>query len=788
MNRGGRTFRERENSNNNNNKREYRKDIECYNCGKLGHIARNCYSKQKKTTINNYSNNTEEIKQENTKGKKIALPVFTALSEKKNIWCIDAGSAVHLCNDINMFSSFRHVEPITLTVGNSNNMKADIVGEINVVSVCDRIKNVLCLNNVYYAPFVPYNLLSPLCFNSNVIGTYFVKGLCTIFMYNKDGTTSNILKSDINNIDGYFVNLPIACEQDLAEVDEHVVSCFVVKHENNNNNNFNNLNNLKNNNKNKISEEKIKEIKEMKENNVNFPNTNESKLRDDILLFHDIHGHPNMRKTIEMMNININKNFSLPVCHNCLYAKSHRKPFRVLPDENSQTNYVGELIHSDIVGPLPATSKYKYKYILTFIDSFSNYATIYLLTNKTVENVCDKFANFYTLLHTQVGAAIKRIRTDNGSEYISHVFNEFVKRNGIIHEYTHTYTPQSNGKAERFNRTLIECANAIRFRAGLPIGMWGVAVQGAVYLINRLPSKAIYNEVPYNVFWGRKPDDRPLAVLGCECFVHVPKELRKKLDVHAIRCILVGYDTDRKGYICMGLNDSKIYYSRDVIFNNSVFPLKNVGNGATLSVDPAAVAGPDEPPTLLGVINDDKESPHDTDGGCGGQAVDAEEVDDLEYVVIGKDSDGSRSDSFSTRSVDLLSPAKYLDIGSSAYPYVPGAYGKRSESPGLDAHIVRPTQEDQNKGPRRTSRVSQPSREQLESVASEADWRGQSVMQVTVDAPEDPDLVLVEDAMSGSNRTKWRAAMEIEIQALQRNETWVLVDRAAVEELGHPVI
>ena len=53
------------------------------------------------------------------------------------------------------------------------------------------------------------------------------------------------------------------------------------------------------------------------------------------------------------------------------------------------------------------------------------------------------------------GITVLRVLTDNGSCYRSRVFNEALG-SGIKHKYTRPYRPQTNGKVERFNRTMTE--------------------------------------------------------------------------------------------------------------------------------------------------------------------------------------------------------------------------------------------------------------------------------------------------------------------------------------------
>jgi len=65
------------------------------------------------------------------------------------------------------------------------------------------------------------------------------------------------------------------------------------------------------------------------------------------------------------------------------------------------------------------------------------------------------------------GKTIKRIRSDNGREYTSEKFENFLKENGIT-QLSSPYNPQQNGVAERINRTLVELAKYFLIEIGLP--------------------------------------------------------------------------------------------------------------------------------------------------------------------------------------------------------------------------------------------------------------------------------------------------------------------------------
>ena len=80
------------------------------------------------------------------------------------------------------------------------------------------------------------------------------------------------------------------------------------------------------------------------------------------------------------------------------------------------------------------------------------------------------------------------VRSDRGGEYVE-PFGALCAQHGIIHEVTPPYSPQSNGVAERKNRTLKEMMNAMLRSSGLAQNMWREAVLSGNYLLNKVPRK-----------------------------------------------------------------------------------------------------------------------------------------------------------------------------------------------------------------------------------------------------------------------------------------------------------
>ena len=133
------------------------------------------------------------------------------------------------------------------------------------------------------------------------------------------------------------------------------------------------------------------------------------------------------------------------------------------------------------------------------------------------------------------------LRSDNVREYFSAPFISFMSQHGILHQSSCAHTPQQNGVAERMNRHLIETARTLLHYHVL-FRFWGDAVLTACYLINRMPSSVLHDQIPHSLlFPGQLLYCLPPCVFGCTCFVHIFTPGQDKLSAKAMKCIFLGY-------------------------------------------------------------------------------------------------------------------------------------------------------------------------------------------------------------------------------------------------------
>ena len=139
----------------------------------------------------------------------------------------------------------------------------------------------------------------------------------------------------------------------------------------------------------------------------------------------------------------------------------------------------------------------------------------------------------------------------------------FCTKHGIIRHRTCLYTPQQNGIAERFNRTILDKVRCMLIQSGLPGKFWAEAASTACYLINRSPTSAIGNKIPNELWNMHSVSYSHLKVFGCIAFAHTKQS---KLEPRALKCIFIGYPEGIKGHKLWCPDKKKVIVSRDVVF------------------------------------------------------------------------------------------------------------------------------------------------------------------------------------------------------------------------------
>lgn len=253
-------------------------------------------------------------------------------------------------------------------------------------------------------------------------------------------------------------------------------------------------------------------------------------------------------------------------CEICILAKMESLPFK---NNRSRSDRPLHTIHVDTMGKItPASFPGENRFIVVLVDDHTRYARAYCVNHKSESGDC--LERFLTHMRNLLGKNEKvcYIRGDNGTEFTGGKFSEIMKKEGISSDFAPPYTPELNGTAERFNKTIQKIMRALMIESGLPKTMWVLAVEAAVHIYNRTPHKGIEFKTPLQMINPNKNSHLDeLKRFGCLAYIKVPIP-ENKFSVRAIKGILVGYTPT--GYLIWQPQTQRFMNSRHVRFNEKV--------------------------------------------------------------------------------------------------------------------------------------------------------------------------------------------------------------------------
>ena len=133
-----------------------------------------------------------------------------------------------------------------------------------------------------------------------------------------------------------------------------------------------------------------------------------------------------------------------------------------------------------------------------------------------------------TMVENSSGLKIKTLRIDNGEEYTSREFEDYLRQKGIHHERTVHKTLEQNESAGRMKRTLVETVRAMLSDSKLPKKFWAKALSKASYIRNRSRKTEVQAMSLNKVRKGYKPYMKHLRIFGSSAKAHLPKDKRSK--------------------------------------------------------------------------------------------------------------------------------------------------------------------------------------------------------------------------------------------------------------------
>ncbi|GKC10617.1 gag-pol polyprotein [Tanacetum coccineum] len=205
--------------------------------------------------------------------------------------------------------------------------------------------------------------------------------------------------------------------------------------------------------------------------------------RDVYVLDHFRDIHDTASSSVDLSSFWMNRKLDthdISDCSGCKLAKFPAQPFS---NSISSSTAPFDLVHSDVWGPAPVSTKGGFRYYVSFIDEFTRYTWVYMMKRRS--DFLTVYKEFRALVKTQHSAVIKCFRCYLG--------------------------------AEMKHRHLVETARSYLLSANVPCVFLGEAVLSTTYVINRIPTPHNSGLSPFEKLYGTLPDYSSLRVFGCTC-------------------------------------------------------------------------------------------------------------------------------------------------------------------------------------------------------------------------------------------------------------------------------
>ena len=286
--------------------------------------------------------------------------------------------------------------------------------------------------------------------------------------------------------------------------------------------------------------------------------------------WHRVLGHCNRgdllksQHVVEGMKISGTGEFE---CETCPLGKLTQNISRI-PDKRA--SHPMEFVHTDLSGAVDPVSIEGHKYVISFTDDFSGYVFTYFLKRKSdATKALEKF-----LADSAPCGNVKRMRLDNGGEFVGQEYKNVLIKNKIKQEPSCPDSPHQNGTAERWWRTCFGASRCMLLESGLPKNMWPYAVMYTTHVRNRVFQQRT-KQTPYYLLTNKVPNVSKLAIFGSVCFAY-DHEYKKKLDARSRKGIFVGMDKESPAYLVYFPDDQKVRKYRTVKCTDKMYENRNV--------------------------------------------------------------------------------------------------------------------------------------------------------------------------------------------------------------------
>ena len=454
---------------------------------------------------------------------------FTFMAQKsesiKDKWFLDSCCSRHITNNNKYMVNYRKLKDIEIVSSASEGDGVRIIGigDVNVKQIIDGKGKELLLKDVGYAPNCRTNLVS--------LSKAQRKGVDVLF---KGGGTKLFAKykSEIIMIgDSKTTGISELCGMEPTMEETNGISMY----------NAGNDDGMRLAHR-RTCHTSVSTLNRMQETNA-------------------VHGLESIKSTKDVNGI----------CEACVQGKATSTPHR---RREKKTKRALELMHTDLCGPISPTGMNGERYIQLLVDDYSG--AIFVSTMATKDSAGE--STKIMVLHAQklAGCKVSTVRPDNAKELKLGNAKRFLDQNGTLIEDVPPYSPESNGRAERSNRTILEKTRTILAELNMMYTfedykkLWPEAVQCVVHVYNRTLTKSthkdVQNKTPFEIITGNKPDLSNLRIFGTRVEVLKPKAYRKsKVEAKTWAGFHLGY-APGDAYRCYIPELKRVFVSKDVTF------------------------------------------------------------------------------------------------------------------------------------------------------------------------------------------------------------------------------
>nr|GFA51221.1 hypothetical protein [Tanacetum cinerariifolium] len=300
------------------------------------------------------------------------------------------------------------------------------------------------------------------------------------------------------------------------------------------------------------------------------------------------------------------------LCSACAMGKSTKKSHKPKSEDTNQEKLY--LLHMDLCGPMRVESVNGKKYILVIVDDYSRFTWVKFLP--------------------------RRIRSNNGTEFVNQTLRDYYEKVGISHETSVA--------------TLIEAARTMLIYAQAPLFLWAEAMATACFTQNRSIIRLRHGKTPYELMHDKQPDLSYFHVFGALCYPTNDGENVGKLQPKADIGIFIGYAPTKKAFRIYNRRTRRIVETIHVDFDElTEMASEQSSSGLALQeMTPAAISS--------GLVVDNQE---------------AEVIAPIEEVIPQANDDSTGSPSSTKVDQDAPTPSHSPTPTEIQYPVIPQDVG-----------------------------------------------------------------------------------------------------------------